>query len=146
MTKSGIELGREHAARLEAYLAEIDRLPSRAGKPNMTAIARACGFDRQVLYKNPTCASMLEAALEECGLDAPEARNDQEGTELVPASKLREAEQRNSSLEKKISEMRARIVGLEALLRRREIIDEELTSRGRRSALPSTPLFGENAE
>lgn len=146
MTKSGIELGREHAARLEAYLAEIDHLPSRAGKPNMTAIARACGFDRQVLYKNPACVSMLEAALEERGLDAPEARDCQEGAGLVAASKLREVEQRNSALEKKISEMRARIVGLEALLRRREIIDEELTARGRRSALPSTPLFGEHAE
>jgi hypothetical protein len=146
MTKSGVELGREHVARLEAYLAEVDTIPSRTGKPNMTAIARACGFDRQVLYKNPACAAMIDAAVKENGLDGAETRESYDSSEFVPASKLREVEKRNSALEKKISEMRARIVGLEILLRRREIVDEELTSRGRRSALPSGPLFDGNME
>lgn len=141
MTKSGAELGREYAARLEDYLASIDTIPSRSGKPNMTAIARACGFDRQVLYKNPACVALIEAAVDERGLDAEVARGSPEGSDWVPASKLREAEKRNNALEKKVSELRARIVGLEAMLRRREIVDEELIAQGRRSTPASAPLF-----
>lgn len=141
MTKSGAELGREHAARLGDYLASTDRIPSRSGRPNMTEIARACGFDRQVLYKNPACVALIEAAVAERGLDPKESRGFNEGSDWVPAGKLREAEKRNSALEKKVSELRARIIGLEATLRRREIVDEELIARGRRSAPSSAPLF-----
>lgn len=148
MTKSGADLGREHARRLEEYIQGVEELPSRNGRPNMTAIARACGFDRQVLYKNPTCIELIEAALTEHGLDAIESSvstKDQSG-DWVPARKLREAEQRNSTLEKKVSELTARLIGLEAQLRRRQSVDDELVARGRRTVPPSAPGFERSDE
>ena len=54
MSKSGSAIGAENVDRLEQYLAALARegrkLPERAGRPNLSAIALACGFDRQVLY------------------------------------------------------------------------------------------------
>lgn len=53
----------EQVRRLEAYLAELQAtgtpLPRRGGAPNRSTIARACGFDRSVLDKNPKCAESL---------------------------------------------------------------------------------------
>jgi hypothetical protein len=63
-SKSGSALGAENVGRLKTYLddlkAESRPLPMRAGEPNRSAIALACGFDRQVLYKNPAAASLLQ--------------------------------------------------------------------------------------
>lgn len=145
--KSGADLGRENAARLADYLASIDVLPSRGGKVNVSQVARACGFDRQVLYNNPSCKALLDTAVIEKGLDGIEARESGEhgdDTPMVPLKKLREVEQRNGALEKKVSELRARIVGLETRLRRQEIIDEELISRGRRASPRPISLLDEN--
>lgn len=131
--KSGAELGRENAVRLEDYLANIKALPTRAGKINVTAIARACGFDRQVLYSNPACKALLEAASHRHGVKTMEVgTKERSSDQMVSMSKLREAERRIGTLEKKISEMRARIVGLETRLRRQGDIDDLLISRGRR--------------
>lgn len=66
--KSGVEIGVENVARLHAYLDGLasngDPLPMRAGKPNMSAIALACGFDRQVLYKNPAAVALIDEIVE----------------------------------------------------------------------------------
>ncbi|SCM68316.1 DUF6262 family protein [Donghicola eburneus] len=132
--KSGAELGKENAARLEDYLASVESLPTRGGKINVTAIARACGFDRQVLYTNPACKALLDAAAENSPLEARSAGSSiKSADQMVPTSKLREAERRIQALEKKISEMRARIVGLETRLRRQSDIEDHLISRGRRA-------------
>ena len=138
--KSGAALGRENVARLEDYLANVKSLPTRAGKVNVTAIARACGFDRQVLYSNPACKILLEAAAKDLGIDSMETGVPiRDSDQMVPMSKLREAERRVGALEKKISEMRARIVGLETRLRRQTDIDEHLISRGRKGH-PGDPM------
>jgi hypothetical protein len=56
-TKSGFQVGAEHVERLKRYLADVATearpQPARGGKPHASAIALACGFDRQVPYKNP---------------------------------------------------------------------------------------------
>jgi hypothetical protein len=60
---SGRAIGDTHAAALEAFLEATPRLPHRGGGVNATAIARACGFDRQVLYKNSRCRDLLNARM-----------------------------------------------------------------------------------
>jgi hypothetical protein len=64
MTKSQIEKGIENTERLFFYLNRVDlsggRLPRRAGVLNRSAIAKACDFDRQVLYQNPAAVKLLE--------------------------------------------------------------------------------------
>jgi hypothetical protein len=63
MNKSGAQIGAENVDALyryfEALQAAEEPLPRLAGKPNQTAIARACGFDRQVLYQNPAAEDLL---------------------------------------------------------------------------------------
>ncbi len=55
---------RLHVEALRLYLEGLeDRrepLPRRAGQPNRSAVAAACGMHRQVLYQNPDCRRMLE--------------------------------------------------------------------------------------
>lgn len=62
--KSGIQAAQEHVDAL------IDFLESHADEPlprfgvelNKTAIARQCGFDRQVFRTNPRCRALIEEA------------------------------------------------------------------------------------
>ena len=65
MSKNGQEIGQEHAKAVEAYVKDLwkrqEPLPRRAGRPNLTRIATACGFDRGVFYANDA----VERALDE---------------------------------------------------------------------------------
>jgi hypothetical protein len=65
VSKSGPEIGAEHAGALRIHLEDLwkrqEPLPRRAGKPNLTSIAAACGFDRGVFYSNPAVAEELAA-------------------------------------------------------------------------------------
>lgn len=136
--KPSQEQAREHAARLEAYLAQTGALPSRAGKVNVTAIGRACGFDRQTIYKNKACRAMVEAAALEQGISFAEApaedAGDAEATNaMVPASKLREEQRRVAALERRLAEMTARNAALMARLRQQTQIEEDLITAGRRT-------------
>lgn len=65
---SGRAIGDTHTAALEVFLEATPRLPHRGGGVNATAIARACGFDRQVLYKNSKCRDLLNARMAKEGL------------------------------------------------------------------------------
>lgn len=153
--RSPIDLAREYEARLEHYLAHVEALPSRAGKVNVSAIAAACGFDRQILYKNDTARTMLDQAVREKGLigiEAPGAAgadNDvQPGLrDMVPLAKLREEQQRCANLEKRVSELTARNAELGARLRRQSLVEDELIAHGRRSRPRDFgPLFPESIE
>ncbi|MFC5509365.1 hypothetical protein ACFPN9_29555, partial [Bosea massiliensis] len=72
---SGAALGAENVEKLRRYLRQLSDekqpLPERNGRANVSAIALACGFDRQVLYKNPGAKRLLAEAVAELGLDAP---------------------------------------------------------------------------
>lgn len=74
--KSGRQAGAENVERLRAYLGEVESLPARNGKANLTAIAAGAGLDRQSLYKNPECSRLLDAALEQKGLVRATRKND----------------------------------------------------------------------
>jgi len=73
-TKSGFQVGAEYVERLKRYFADVASegrpLPARGGKPNASAIALACGFDRQVLYKNPAAKELFDKAMRNSMLNA----------------------------------------------------------------------------
>jgi hypothetical protein len=109
----GAQRGEENAARLQAYLdglgANSRGLPKRDGKPNLSVIAAACGFDRGVFYTNEAAKLLLDEAIVALGLDdgrptaAPsafdEARIHEEG-------KVR-ADGRTKALEEEVIRLRA---------------------------------------
>ena len=152
--RSPIDLAREYEARLEHYLAHVEALPSRSGKVNVSAIAAACGFDRQILYKNGTARALLDRAVGEKGLLGIEAAVADPDSEerpgqaaMVPLAKLREEQRRCADLEKRVSELSARTAELSARLRRQNLIEDELIARGRRSRPQGFgPLFPEATE
>lgn len=127
---SGAEIGRLHVERLSAYLeslkAEGKALPSRNSKLNLSAIALACGFDRQVLYKNPTCAALLSKAVVEYGLQATSSRKNDDSPETAALeAKILRLEQQNAAL-------KVEVEGLRKKLRQLHHIEEHMISTGRR--------------
>jgi uncharacterized protein YceH (UPF0502 family) len=127
---SGVEVGRLHAERLEAYLqslkAEGKSLPSRNGRPNFSAIALACGFDRQVLYKNPACKALLDAAIAEDGLEKTGSESDADSAEKAAL------EAKVLKLEQHVVALKAEVEGLRCKLRKFSHIEEHLIETGRR--------------
>lgn len=63
--KAKAEMGRSTIATLRDYLNSLQnrqgQLPIRAGKPHKKAIAKACGFNRNVFYVNLEAISLLDA-------------------------------------------------------------------------------------
>lgn len=145
------DLGHLYEERLERYLSETRILPCIRGRLNVSAVAAACRFPRQVLYKNPNARAMINEAAHRRGLPGiGEADSDGDGsattaaTDAVPDARLREAERRIAQLEKRVSEMLARNAALSARLRRQTAVEETLLAHGRRT-LPggAGPLFGD---
>lgn len=143
--KSGADIGAENANRLSEYLASLEAagigLPVRGGKPNMSAIAIACGFDRQVLYKNPAAAALLEGFISRhpisgSGADTIVDREDK------PAADKRD--NRIRQLEQQLAAARAEVSGLREELRRYRHVEEHAISTGRgvRGAFLSGPSLG----
>ncbi|MGY4595656.1 hypothetical protein ACVWXL_003402 [Bradyrhizobium sp. GM22.5] len=128
--KSGSALGAENAETLKKYLDALERegrpLPMRGGEPNRSAIALACGFDRQVLYKNPAAAALLAAALKK--LPAVAAGEE----ETKPEAKSDRRDRRILTLEQQNAAQRAEIAGLREKLRRLEQVEEIMITTGRR--------------
>lgn len=150
--KSSLEMAREYEARLQHYLAHATALPSRGGKLNVSAVASACGFDRQVLYKNKTARAMIERAVRDKGLMGIEdSTGDGAGAAsseaMVPMAKLRAEQRRVTLLEKRLSEMIARNAALRARLHRHAMVEDDLIAAGRRSRPHLTnSLFGDDSE
>jgi hypothetical protein len=128
--KSGSVLGAENADRLKKYLDALERegrpLPMRAGEPNRSAIALACEFDRQVLYKNPAAKALLDAAVKKL----PTVAADEE--EAKPETKSDRRDRRILSLEQQLAASRAENAGLREKLRRLEQVEDIMVTTGRR--------------
>jgi hypothetical protein len=64
VNQSSQEIAAEHAETLRLHLEHLwkrqEPLPRRAGRPNLTSLAAACGFDRGVFYSNEVVAAHLE--------------------------------------------------------------------------------------
>ncbi|WP_127752628.1 hypothetical protein [Devosia sp. 1566] len=143
---SGADIGANNASRLAEYLSGLETagigLPVRGGKPNMSAIAIACSFDRQVLYKNPAAASLLEDFIARhpiagSGTDVVVDREDK------PTADKRD--NRIRQLEQQLAAARAEVSGLREQLRRYRHIEEHVISTGRgvRAPFLSGPSLGE---
>lgn len=141
MSKSGAAIGAENVARLQLYLdglaAAGEPLPMRAGKPNLSAISLACGFDRQVLYKNPAAAALIDHVVARApASSAPVA----DGQDEKPKSDRRDS--RIMQLEQQLAAARAENAGLRERLRRLQHIEDHVADTGRRIANPVLPSFG----
>jgi hypothetical protein len=135
MEKSGAMTGAENVARLKAYLDRLaaagEPFPARGGRPNLSAVAVACGFDRQVLYKNPAAKALVDAAVAGLGRtveidpaqpdEKPEPRSDRKDRRIM------QLEQQNASLMAENQSLRER-------LRKLEQIEEVMVQTGRRVA------------
>lgn len=129
--KSGSVLGAENADTLEKYLKALERegrpLPMRGGEVNRSAIALACGFDRQVLYKNPAAVELLAAAIAK--LPATVVVDEEEAK---PEAKSDRRDRRILTLEQQNAALRAENAGLREKLRRLEQVEDIMVTTGRR--------------
>jgi hypothetical protein len=127
--KSGTQLGSDNVERLKTYLSELNGegrgLPARGGKVNVTAIALACGFDRQVLYKNPAAKQALEEAAARLGLEASEA-------ERATSNETDHRDRRILQLEQANAVLKAEVEALRERLKRFSHIEEHMVETGRR--------------
>ncbi len=123
------EIGSEHVAALRSYLeglrAKGERLPSRGGKLNISAVALACGFNREVIYQNPHCRVLLQEAAKTIGLRGVECRDEQDEAGKVQLERrLTQLEQQNSSLVAEVFELRRKLDQLRHI--------EEMLEEGKR--------------
>lgn len=128
--KSGSAIGAENVGSLKNYLEALERegrpLPMRGGEVNRSAIALACGFDRQVLYKNPAAKALLDAAFEKLPLVTGDAE------EAKPEAKSDRRDRRILTLEQQNAALRAENAGLREKLRRLEQVEDIMVTTGRR--------------
>jgi hypothetical protein len=133
--RSGVQIGADNVARLGAYLDRLaaagERFPTRNGRPNLSAVALACGFDRQVLYKNPAAKALVDKALRDLGC-AEDADSSAAGETPVPRSDRRD--RRIMQLEQQNASLRAENQALRERLRRLETVEEIMVLTGRRAA------------
>ena len=143
--QSGAAAGAENSRRLQEYLdalaAERRPLPIRNGRVNVSAVALACGFDRQVLYKNPAAKEALDLAVEAMGL-APENPEEPDVKPEVRTPDRRE--RRIHKLEQENAALRAEVAGLRERLRRVEHVETHMVETGR--WVSSLPFLGETGE
>jgi hypothetical protein len=112
-------------------------LPSRAGQPDKSAIAIACGFDRQTFYNNPEAKSLLEKAVEEIGVDGGQPQVGGRAAHLEQLMTARDRriqhlEERLQSRTVEAEQLRRENKELKEKLRQYEIAEEIMTSTGRK--------------
>jgi hypothetical protein len=121
-------LGTENVVRLESYLNALAehgrRLPAKGDKVNVSAVALACGFDRAVLYQNPSAREILQKAAVNIGLDGQAATRE--------AVAVDRRDQRILKLEQENANLKAEIFDLRRMLRRLEHIEEIMVKTGKR--------------
>ena len=71
------QISEENFLRLETYIEKMQsaglKLPSRGGKVNKTAVANACGFNRETFTQNKRFEQRLDQAVADLGLENPAA-------------------------------------------------------------------------
>ena len=115
----GAAKGEENVRRLRAYLdalrAERRGLPARDGRPNLSVVAEACGFDRGVFYANQAAKVLLDEATTALGLDdgRPEPADAFEAAHIRQEIKAR-VDGRTKALEEEVLRLRAENARLKA--------------------------------
>ncbi|MCA1444085.1 hypothetical protein I6F07_28545 [Ensifer sp. IC4062] len=71
------QISEENFSKLETYIERLQaaglKLPSRGGKVNKTAVASACGFNRETFDQNERFEKRLIKAVEDLGLEPPKS-------------------------------------------------------------------------
>lgn len=141
---SGAALGADNVEKLRRYLRqradEKRHLPERNGRVNVSAIAMDCGFDRQVLYKNPGAKRLLAEAVAELGIDAPEPA---EAASEIPKADRRD--RRIQRLEQENAALRAELTELREQTRRLQHVETHVVETGR-FVSQLFPSLGETGE
>jgi hypothetical protein len=101
------QIGEDNLCKLQNYIASLEsagkKFPSRAGNPNVSAIASACGFDRQVIYKNDKCKKLFEDSIRDIGI--ADINDSVAGPAFDPRDRqIRQLELRIVNLEESIAE------------------------------------------
>ena len=145
-SKSGQQIGLENIDRLKAYLDSLElaglSVPQRNGRPNLSAIAAACGFDRQVLYHNPGAATLLLEAVEHeqaSNTASPDLKCPGQSLEELLSARLQSRERRIAEVEGKllaaraeIEELRKKVLQLEERNARLRLFEAHVLETGRR--------------
>ncbi|WP_372398675.1 DUF6262 family protein [Azospirillum sp. HJ39] len=104
--------GEDNVRRLQSYLRALEEegrgLPARDGRPNLSVIASACGFDRGVFYANQAAKLILDEATTALGLEADTHRPQTAFAEarIQQETKAR-SDVRTKSLEEEVMRLRA---------------------------------------
>jgi hypothetical protein len=101
------------------------------GKPDKSAIAIACGFNRQTLYNNPEAIALLDTAVKEIGLEG-EGEIIADGKVAHVQQQLDRRDRRIQQLEEALQARVAEIQGLKEQLRKYAVMEEVMTVNGRR--------------
>ena len=127
--KSTQLIAKEAEAALQAYIRDLKAegrgLPARSGKVSASAVALACGLDRQSLYKNINCRAMLETAAQELGITPMESREASPTKDDAKDRRIQVLEARNAALQ-------AEVEGLRQKLRHYTHIEAHMIETGRR--------------
>jgi DNA repair exonuclease SbcCD ATPase subunit len=147
---SAVEKGRINKERYAEYIAELEatgkKFPlNQFGEVNLTDVANACGFNRQVFSRNASMKAQFEEDIRRIGTEIhkgvdKETRLEKKATEKAKvASKLQKEldaqVQENHSLRNQIDVLQSRVRELEGRENEMEMSMDELLTSGRRFSL-----------
>ena len=117
------QVSEENYAKLEEYLGRLKaaglRLPSRGGKVNKTAVATACGFNRETFNQNERFNVRLLQGATELGLEEKEVAKDIPDAAETPKrdtadkTRITQLEQQLASVRSENYELRRRLARYE---------------------------------
>ncbi len=129
--RSGAAIGADNLEALRRYLEGLEEdghpLPRRANEPNRTAIAKACGFDRQVLYQNPGARDLLD----EYEIEDRKRHLDKLQQAEIQRESRSKVDKERSDLERRVLELEAENARLRSELERFAAIERLMTTSGR---------------
>ncbi|SIS60278.1 hypothetical protein SAMN05421759_101705 [Roseivivax lentus] len=154
-TPSNREKARLAVERLEKEIAARDAagetLPVKAGALHLGQICQVVGVGRATIQQNPEFKRVLKAYANQIGIafskqskagvpSAPSADGlHTAGSDLVPASRLREEQRRADSAERRVAELLARNADLMAQVERLRATDDLIATGRRYAPAPNSP-------
>ncbi len=89
------------------------KLPSRGGRVNKTAVATACGFNRETFAQNRRFEKLLSDAVEELGLDVPAKVTETARRDSGDKARITTLEQQLAALRSENYELRRKLARYE---------------------------------
>lgn len=136
MGKSGKQLGEEHVEALRRYLASLrdgeERLPRLPdGRPNLSAIARSCGFTRQVWTNNAAALDLLTVHAAQEGTAAEVQAGPADGRTRVAKARVAKLENALHDTQERLEAKTAECEALREELDARRLGEDHLVNTGR---------------